>query len=70
MAKKSSGLIMDAVHRLLSAHQPKDSEADESSEDVPSVTILTLHYLIFNFHPLYGRKCKNVIKEIKKIIKN
>ena len=34
MAKKSSGLIMDAVHRLLPAHQPKDSEADESSEDV------------------------------------
>ena len=34
MAKKSSGLIMDAVHRLLPTQQPKDSEADESSEDV------------------------------------
>ena len=33
MAKRSSGLIMDAVHRLLPT-QPKDSEADESSEDV------------------------------------
>ena len=34
MARKSSGLIMDAVHRLLPTHQPKDSEAEESSEDV------------------------------------
>ena len=33
MAKRSSGIIMDAVHRLLPT-QPKDSEADESSEDV------------------------------------
>ena len=34
MAKRSSGIIMDAVHHLLPTHQPKDSEADESSEDV------------------------------------
>ena len=34
MAKRSSGIIMDAVHRLLPTNQPKDSEADESSEDV------------------------------------
>ena len=34
MARKSSGIIMDAVNRLLPAQIPRDSEADESSEDV------------------------------------
>ena len=34
MAKRSSSIIMDAVHRLLPTQQPKDSEAEESSEDV------------------------------------